>query len=70
MTIKSHRSRLNTLCTELDYHVDQTSIASSLLDEKYESCLTADSLSQIETLLKEVPISSTKRILNNLSHVA
>lgn len=54
LTIKSYRTRLNTLSTQLDYQVDHSSIISALFDEKYESCLTADSLSQIESFLNEV----------------
>ncbi|CAF1412151.1 unnamed protein product [Adineta ricciae] len=55
-TLKSYRTRLNDLCTQLDYKLDDQSVVTQLVDEKYESCLATDSLRQIESLLNELDV--------------
>ncbi|CAF1243158.1 unnamed protein product [Adineta steineri] len=60
-TIKSYGTRLDTLCTQLDFKLDKFSIACQLMDEKYESCLTTDSLNQIESLLNELECKSKEQ---------
>ncbi|UJR23390.1 hypothetical protein I4U23_026398 [Adineta vaga] len=55
-TLKSYRTRLNNLCAQLDHKPNDESPACQLLNEQYESCLTTDSLGQIETLLNELHI--------------
>ena len=53
-TIKSYRIQLNDLCIRLNFKPDSRPIISELIDEKYESCLTTESLERIESLLNEV----------------
>lgn len=52
--LKSYRTRLNTLSSQLDFQPDPLSKAAELINEKYDVCLATDSLAQIESLLDEV----------------
>ncbi|CAF2618324.1 unnamed protein product [Rotaria sp. Silwood2] len=60
-TIKSYRTRLNDLCNRLDVKPDNLSIICQLIDEKYESCLTTDSLGQIESFLNKLECKSEEQ---------
>ncbi|CAF4143751.1 unnamed protein product, partial [Rotaria sordida] len=60
-TIKSYRTRLNDLCNRLDVKPDNLSIICQLIDEKYESCLTTDSLDQIESFLNKLECKSEEQ---------
>ncbi|CAF0849901.1 unnamed protein product [Rotaria sp. Silwood1] len=60
-TIKSYRNRLNDLCNRLDIKPNHLSIICQLIDEKYESCLTTDSLGQIESFLNDLECKSEEQ---------
>jgi len=69
-TVKSHRTRINDLSSQLDFKRDDCPTISSLLEEKYDSCLTTDALLQIETLINdlELKIKEQENRIDSLVH--